>query len=509
MRRSVVTSLLLLPGLASAWIGLTACSASPDDEAVTGQKTTQASTVSIHIQDNSGNDTGSCLGTVVAPRLVLTAGHCVVNGSTWTVEAGSRKVSAQRAVTTWKNFLSNLSHPAHTDVALLVLDEDIKLSHYPKIARTGLADGAKVSRFHRTSASAATPTSTDASVKGGASLGFRTAYVVDFPKGEYLDTGGAIVDARTGDIHGVVSGVGGKTGHLYVSRVDGLAEWINSSVSACGTAGDQLGVRTYPSSSSGGSSSGWGGSSSGWGGSSGSWGGYGGAGKSIDAGPAPDASAGAQADGGSSGGSTTGGSNTGSGTNGTNGTNGGSTTGGGGSGANGPGPNENGEVGSGAGAGGSGGPGGPGTSGGTCPSKPPSESEIEGGQNNPTGSNTGDSNSASPGSSGTTGGAGGSDTTGSGTGGGGGTGTGPGTGTGTGGGSGSGAGTPSGTTGTDQEVCEGSADNPDVCPPDTATCSGPGCGGCKGVSGCQDGVMDYGGCSCSGGGSLGSPDGLR
>src|SRR5205814_6045439 len=95
-------------------------------------------------------------------------------------------------------------------------------------------------------------------------------------------------------IHGVVSGVGGKTGLLYVSRTDGLAEWVGSAVSSCGTAPNQLGVRTYPSSSSGSSSGGWGGSSSGgWGGSSGSWGGYGGAGKSIDAGPAPDASAGA------------------------------------------------------------------------------------------------------------------------------------------------------------------------------------------------------------------------
>lgn len=350
----------LTRGLVLAGFGVAACSSATRDDAVVGQKATQASSVTIRLEDPSGRDIGSCAGTLVAPRLVLTAGHCVVTASTWTVEGASgARVAASRAVTPWKNFGSDLSHPQHADVALLVLDDPIAIAKYPGIATSKLADGAKAVRLHRASSSAGAPVASDTTISSGKPKGFRLAYTAEVPKGEWLDTGGALLDPKTGKIHGVVSSLGKKTGLLYITRIDGFGGWISDAIADCGgSTGGSLAPRGYPSSSSGGSSSGdWGG---------GDWGGYGGEGKKIDAGPPPSSSS--SKDGGASSASD-GGSNTG---------------GGGGTPSTGGIPNENGETGSGAGGGE------------TCPPKPSCEGECPGAPG---------SSSTTPGSPGSKGGA--------------------------------------------------------------------------------------------------------
>lgn len=488
MRLSQTRNLVLV-ALAVAACGSQACSSSTADDVVVAQKTTQASSVSIQLEDSSGNDIGSCAGTLLAEKLVLTAGHCVVGASTWRVEGAGKVVTAQRAVTPWKKFDSSLSHPKHADVALLVLDDAIKLARYPSIADAPLKDGTRATRLHRSASGSKEFIPSDTVVQDGAKKGFGLAYTVEMPKGEWLDTGGALVDGK-GKIYGVVSAQGKKSRLLYITRVDGFVEWLSGSVDECGSDSSGLSTRTW--------GGGWGGSSSGgggWGGGGGGdWGGYGGDGKKIEAGAPPssvDGGAGAGGDGGANSGSTNGGSSTGGGASGgtagtgPGGSNSGSTS------SSVPGPNANGEVGAGAGGGA------------TCPAKPPSSSSIPGGGGAGSEGSTGTNGSSSTGAQ-----PGGSTGTGTGGGTGGGTGTGPGTGTGGGGGGGATTGTP-GSAGLDEEVCEGADDNPEICPPDTALCAGPGCGGCKGVSGCIDGTMDYGNCACDGAAPLGSPDALR
>lgn len=497
--RLLQTRNLVLIALAVAAYGSQACTTSEQDDLGASQKTTQASSVSIHLEDSSGNDIGSCAGTLVAEKLVLTAGHCVVNASTWRVEGAGKVVSAKRAVTPWKQFKSTLSHPKHADIALLVLDDAIKIARYPGIASEGLKDGAKATRMHRSASGSKEFVSTDTVVKDGAAKGFHLTYTAEMPKGEWLDTGGALFDSR-GKIYGVVSAQGKKTSLLYITRVEGFNQWLTDSVDECGDSGSALGVRTW--------GGGWGGSSSGgWGG--GGWGGYGGDGKKIEAGAPPssvDAGTGTgTGSGGTGSGTTNGGSGTGGGTGA--GTGGGDGSGTGGTGSSSstsgpPGPNDNGEVGSGA------------NSGATCPPKPPSSSSIPGGTGGAgsegSGTNGGTENGANPsGGTGTGGGTGSGTGTGTGAGTGGGTGGTAGTGTGTGGGTGSSTGAP-GSAGLDEEVCEGADDNPAICPPDGPLCDGPSCGGCAGVASCVDGTMDYGNCACEAPNtSLGNPDGLR
>ena len=138
--------------------------------------------MSIHLEDASGADIGSCAGTLVAEKLVLTAGHCVVNASTWRVEGAGKTVTASRAVTPWKKFDSTLSHPKHADIALLVLDDAIKIARYPSIATDGLKDGAKATRMHRSASGSKDFVSTDAVIRDGAAKGFNLAYTAEMPK---------------------------------------------------------------------------------------------------------------------------------------------------------------------------------------------------------------------------------------------------------------------------------------------------------------------------------------
>ena len=262
MRARLLFVMIASVGAASA---ATACS-SPDIAAESeAKRATQASAVSIAMFDKAGNSLGSCSGTLVAKDLVLTAGHCAAGAAKWSITAkGADATSeANRAVTPWKAFGSDLSHPDHADVALLVLDTPIALDSYPAIATSKLADGAKALRFSRASASAGEPASSEIAVSSMTKKGFRLNYAAKIDKGVFLDTGGAIIDPKTGKIHGVVSGVGNESGLLHIARTDSFAKWITHAKSC--TSATSLATRTYGSTSSGGSS--WGGSSS-WGGGS-------------------------------------------------------------------------------------------------------------------------------------------------------------------------------------------------------------------------------------------------
>ncbi|MBX3227963.1 MAG: trypsin-like serine protease [Labilithrix sp.] len=533
MNARLRTSHIVLAGLGTALATITACS-SPDSETTKDPQTTAAaSAVTVEMRGANGDSLGFCSGTLLGPKMVLTAGHCIAGVERWEITSTAGKSTASTASTPWKAFGSDLSHPEHSDVGLILLKDAIKLPSYPAVANKIAKDGTKGLRFHR---DAKTIVSSSAILKAGAKKGFKLNYTIELPKAEQSktpDTGGAVID-NNGKIVGVVSGTGKTSGLLHVARVDGFSSWAKSAIACSNSAttatwgsgnkdngGGGYGGTPEPKTSSGGA---WGGGGGGWGG--GGWGGGGGG---------WGASSGGYGGGGgknTSGGSTTNPGDTVPGSSGGNkgdGTGPGNGTGNGNGNGNNPGTNPDGTT----GQNGdddddsTGTPGNPGDSSSTntvtntCPGVPACIGDGCGAGSNGLNSGTGASSSSS-GSSGTSGtnGNGGDDDDDS-TGGddddddstssssssgststsssSGSTSTSSSSGS-TSTSSSSGSTSTSSSGGIDEEACEGSDDNNETCPPapDSAFCSGPRCGGCSGVASCEDDNINFGACpSCS------------
>jgi hypothetical protein len=196
---------------------------------------------SVSIQAYSGTTralAGTAVGTLVAEKLVLTAGHICAGKSSWTISTreGVTATGVRGMTYDWRDYRSNRSQPQRSDVCVIELDQAITLPAYPTIAREPVADSTRLSRTRR-QASGASFSMTDfgavaGAVSSAANKGFKQNYVTDIDSNERVDTGGAVADASTRTIYGVVSGKGDTTGALYVARTDDAigAGWVSQHV---------------------------------------------------------------------------------------------------------------------------------------------------------------------------------------------------------------------------------------------------------------------------------------
>lgn len=163
-----------------------------------------------------------CSGAVIAPRVVLTAGHCA-HGSSFTVKAPFVNKSA-RGRRFWTDYVATgeIVNPNTLDVAVIILDTPIALTSYPKLNPNQAADGTSVVNVGRIKDGSLSTTTlyygAPVAVRDGAPR-FPLAYLsTDIIQSG--DSGGPVY-AGTGanrTIVGVNSGAGGTT--QVLARVD-------------------------------------------------------------------------------------------------------------------------------------------------------------------------------------------------------------------------------------------------------------------------------------------------
>lgn len=177
--------------------------------------------------------TYACTASVIAPKVVLTAGHCVDGMASFDVFVGNSTQTSTSAETfDWNERGATLVNPNHHDIGLVYLSTPVKLATYPTLASAALPNGASavnVGRIHNGLTSSTWKATV--TLGPGASVGYPFDYS---SKGviEQGDSGGPVFQLGTHTIVAVNSGAGGGT--QVLARVDLLLAWIQQRVAANG-----------------------------------------------------------------------------------------------------------------------------------------------------------------------------------------------------------------------------------------------------------------------------------
>ena len=253
-------SLIAATASLGALVGLSAC-ASPEAEEATSSGAEQAIVAGEQASEISeaaliDADGFVCSGAVIAPRVVLTAGHCVPGTSSWTVTvpfANKQHAEARKAWTEYVD-MGDSVNPDSNDIALLILDTPITLSSYPTLATSPAPNGTRavnVGRIQndRTSSTAlfkGRPVRLDRGGPSGFPFSYVSAEVI-----ESGDSGGPVYVGTAAARTLVAVNSGGADGTQLLARVDLAYAKIQKVIAANGGGGGGGG-----GSSSGGSSSG-------------------------------------------------------------------------------------------------------------------------------------------------------------------------------------------------------------------------------------------------------------
>lgn len=180
----------------------------------------------------------ACSGTLIAPRVVLTAGHCVVGHQHWDVYVGSSyQASTTAAVYDWPVLDSDIVSASYHDIGLVFLSNPIALAAYPALATTHYQNGTKALNVGRDVGPDASHYQVTSSLyEAPIQLQTTPVYPYDYSSVDVIqpgDSGGPVFLSGTHTILAVNSGAAAGVSEV-MARVDLVATWISAQVTSHG-----------------------------------------------------------------------------------------------------------------------------------------------------------------------------------------------------------------------------------------------------------------------------------
>ncbi len=220
------------------------CTGSPLDEGeptavdvgaiVGGVKTTDYPSAALLNMRAAAGGGYACTATVIAPRVVLTAGHCVDDMVSFRVlAAGVERDSTEAETYDWDENGAETVNPLHHDIGLVYLREPIELVTYPALADARVPEGTAAVDVGRIREGVVTNEFFAAPIV--LRSGLRVGYPFDYSAAgiiEHGDSGGPVFLAGTQTVVAVNSGIGAET--QVLARVDLVLPWILGRIAAHG-----------------------------------------------------------------------------------------------------------------------------------------------------------------------------------------------------------------------------------------------------------------------------------
>lgn len=180
----------------------------------------------VNVITDQGKTIGKCLGALVAPRVVVTASHCVHRDVKMTVDralvSNDKPVNVTRVLWDPKAGKDGKVDTKRTDVAILVLEKPIHLSSYPLFATRGVRDGSPAMSIARTERGLA---SYEIRVRSISAAYYRSAH---FAKPG--DSGGPIY-IGSGESRRIIAVVSGGNDEVEtLARVDVVSDLIQKTI---------------------------------------------------------------------------------------------------------------------------------------------------------------------------------------------------------------------------------------------------------------------------------------